>query len=186
MTVNTAPSPAAERFAASNAVAGRFFDAHADAIALACHAMAERFQRSGRLLVHGEGAQKTDVAHIVVEFMHPVVVGKRALPAIAVPMHGANDAARALGTMARGDDVLLLLRAGQLTVADRELLAMARVSGLLTIALTGAGGEAEGIADHVFAVPIADPCIVQETHEMLYHILWELVHVFFEHRPVIL
>ena len=76
---------AAERFAATNAVAERFFSENADAIARACQAMAGRFQRGGRLFVCGDGAQRSDVAHVVVEFVHPVVVGKRAIPALPLP-----------------------------------------------------------------------------------------------------
>jgi D-sedoheptulose 7-phosphate isomerase len=26
---------------------------------------------------------------------------------------------------------------------------------------------------------------IQETHEMIYHVLWELVHVFFEHEGLL-
>src|SRR5919202_6173949 len=54
-------------------------------LALACHAMARAFARGGTLLAYGEGAAATDAAHVAVEFMHPVIVGKRALPALAPP-----------------------------------------------------------------------------------------------------
>ena len=91
---------------ASNDASLRFFEAHADAIAHTCQAMAERFQHGGRLLVFGEGATRSDVAHVVVEFVHPVIVGKRALPAIALPEVGAP---AALETLARRHDVLMLL-----------------------------------------------------------------------------
>lgn len=172
---------AAERFAASNAVAEHFFGAHADAIAQACGAMAERFQLGGRLFVCGDGAQRSDVAHVVVEFVHPVIVGKRALPAIPLPEIAGGAARRALHTLGRGGDLLMLLSADGLDEAACELLDMARANGLLTLALTG---PVDGTvnADHPFGVPSSDGCIVQETHEMLYHVLWELVHVFFEHR----
>ncbi|KPV49113.1 phosphoheptose isomerase, partial [Kouleothrix aurantiaca] len=36
-----------------------------------------------------------------------------------------------------------------------------------------------------FAVPSDDAIAVQETHETLYHVLWELVHVFFEHEGLL-
>src|SRR5215472_13478904 len=51
----------------------------ADAVAEACHAMAVRFHQGGKLVVFGTGAQ-----HVAVEFVHPVIVGKRALPAISL------------------------------------------------------------------------------------------------------
>lgn len=168
--------------AATNAAASRFFAANADAIALACRDMALRFQDGGRLFVVGDGAQRSDAAHIVVEFMHPVVVGKRALPATSLPDIATGAAARSLQALARAGDVLVVLSAGALTDTSRALLLAARARDLLTLAMVGARSSAAAAADHVFAVDSSDECIVQETHEVLYHVLWELVHVFFEFR----
>ena len=58
--------------------------AQADAVAQACHAMAVRFHQGGKLVVFGTGAASTDAQHVAVEFVHPVIVGKRALPAISL------------------------------------------------------------------------------------------------------
>ena len=61
-----------------------FFDAEAERLASLCHRMAERFARSGRLVAFGSTpAARSDVRHIAVEFVHPVIVGKRALPSKA-------------------------------------------------------------------------------------------------------
>ena len=175
---------AARRFAATNAVAERFFRENADAIARACQAMAGRFQRGGRLFVCGDGAQRSDVAHVVVEFVHPIVVGKRALPALPLPDMQGGAAQRALATLGRKGDMLMLLSAHTPNESANAMLATARAQGMLVIALSGADTGSGAIADHTFVVPSLDACIVQETHEMLYHVLWELVHVFFEHRAV--
>lgn len=174
---------AAQRFAATNAVAEEFFGAHAEAIAQACQAMAACFQAGGRMFACGDDAQRSDVAHVVVEFLHPVVTGKRALPAIGLPPIRDDAALRALSTMAQRGDILMVLSAGALEPGARTIIASARDRGLLTIVLAGEAVIASG-TNHHFAVPSADPCIVQETHEMLYHVLWELVHVFLEHRAV--
>ena len=56
--------------------------ASADAVAAACLAMARAFRGGGRLLAFGAGASATDAQHVSVKFVHPVVVGKRALPAL--------------------------------------------------------------------------------------------------------
>src|SRR6202008_3924567 len=56
----------------------------AGAVAGACHAMAVSFHRGGRLIVFGTGGPSADAQHVAVEFVHPVIVGKRALPAIAL------------------------------------------------------------------------------------------------------
>lgn len=175
---------AVEHVAAANAAAERFFGDHADAIARACHAMAERFKGGGRMFVCGDGAQRSDAAHVVVEFVHPVIVGKRALPVLPLPEIAGGAARTALVALARDSDMLMVLTAGAPDEAARAVLESARAKGLLTLALTGATGGSAQTADHHFAVPSADPCIVQETHEMLYHVLWELVHVFFDHRSV--
>ena len=175
-------SHAASYVAATNMVASRFFHAYADAIALACRDMAVQFQDGGRLFVVGDGAQRSDAAHVVVEFLHPVVVGKRALPAMSLPDIESGDAVRSLATLARDADVLMVLSAGALSEASLALLQAARAHGLLPLALIGARASADVAADHVFAVESRDACIVQETHELLYHVLWELVHVFFAHR----
>ena len=44
--------------------------------------MSDRFLRGGRLLALGRGPYATDAQHVSVEFVHPVIVGKRALPAL--------------------------------------------------------------------------------------------------------
>lgn len=179
---------AGARVAATNAVADRFFAEHADAIAITCRGMADRFQRGGRLLVSGDDAQRSDMAHVVVEFVHPVVVGKRALPAIPLPDVQSGGAVRALATLGMPGDIFMLLCATDVNARAHELLTRARGRGMLTIALTGVTASRTSAsalpADHVFTVPSADACIVQETQEMLYHVLWELVHVFFDHRTV--
>src|ERR1700749_1409841 len=69
----------------------------AEAVAQACHAMAVRFHSGGKLVVFGTGAASTDAQHVAVEFVHPVIVGKRALPAISL----TNDVATVTGIAER-------------------------------------------------------------------------------------
>src|ERR1700683_1232982 len=59
-----------------------FFAHEAPRLAEACQEMAERVLRGGRLLAFGRGPYATDAQHVSVEFVHPVIVGKRALPAL--------------------------------------------------------------------------------------------------------
>lgn len=139
-----------------------FLEREKSQVALACHAMARAFARGATLLVYGTGPAQTDAAHVAVEFMHPVIVGKRALPALAPP----NDV---LGLMRPGD-IALGLGDGAAAFVKR-----ARERGLLTISFDA------GPSDFTFEVPTDDAHIRQEVHETTYHVLWELVHVFFEH-----
>src|SRR5215470_2059812 len=89
----------AARFEQSMALAETFFTAEAGRIAEACWAMARRFHQGGRLLAFGNGSWATDAQHVSVEFVHPVIVGKRALPALAL----TNDSATLTGLMHGGD-----------------------------------------------------------------------------------
>ena len=59
--------------------------------------------------------------------------------------------------------------------------------GLLTLGLCGGDGGlmAQAGCDFCFVVRDNDALAVQETHETLYHILWELVHVYFEHEGLL-
>ena len=58
------------------------FAREAGRLARACREMSDRFLRGGRLLAFGRGPYATDAQHVSVEFVHPVIVGKRALPAL--------------------------------------------------------------------------------------------------------
>jgi D-sedoheptulose 7-phosphate isomerase len=187
------------RFAQSIAIPGTFFSSQAEEIAQACWKMARYFHLGGRLIAFGNGAWATDAQHVSVEFVHPVIVGKRALPAIAL----TNDSALLSGLRAGGSDGLpfsrqlrLLARAHDIALGfsmdgvEANILAAfseAKEKGLLTLGLTGRdGGQmAQAGLDFCFSVPSDDPLVVQETHETLYHILWELVHVFFEHEGLL-
>jgi len=156
----------------------RFFEDRAGSVADACLAMARRFADGGRLLVFGDGSAESDVRHVSVEFVHPVIVGKRALPALALE----GDPASRLEALGRPADIALGISSGRETETTVKGLVAARERGLLTVALGGAdGGKLHAAGpDHLFVVPVDDPLVVQEIHETLYHVLWELVHVFFE------
>jgi D-sedoheptulose 7-phosphate isomerase len=183
----TATDLLAECFAYRRQVGGALI-AQADAVASACQAMAERFSRGGTLLVFGSGTGATDAAHIAVEFLHPVIVGKRALPAIALTgdvasltATAARDPARVfaepLRLHARPDDIALGVSGGGPDPAVAEALRTAGELGLLTVALAG---EESVDAEHVLRVPSDDPLVLKEVHVTMYHVLWELVHVFLE------
>ena len=165
----TATVPLGSALAERERVLTAFLEDQQEPLARACFALARAFHRGGTLVPFGAGAAETDAAHVAVEFMHPVIVGKRALPAIAAAPRDAQ----------RAGDVALALAHGPAGTELEALLADARRRGLMTIAFTG-GAPAAG-AEHAFAVPSDDPAIVQEVQETAYHVLWELVHVFFEH-----
>ena len=187
-------APAAER---RRAACGAFFDAEAERIARLCHRMAERFARGGRLVAFGaDPVARSDARHVAVEFVHPVIVGKRALPALALCPEGGR-LARQLELLVEADDIALAFGDDAETAAA---LRVARDRGCLTLAASRVGAEWELVPCRSRERlppgatprpeprgPLADkdPFIAQELVETLYHVLWELVHVFFEHRGLL-
>lgn len=161
----------------------RFFREEADAVAHTCRDMAKRFHRGGRLLVFGSGGARSDAYHVSVEFVHPVLVGKRALPALVVE----GEPAVRLPVVGRPEDIALGIRHRRRDERSAAGLAAAGELGLLTIHLLGGidGSRERVVADHRLVVRSDDPSVVQEVQETLYHVLWELVHVFFEHRGLL-
>jgi D-sedoheptulose 7-phosphate isomerase len=157
----------------------RFFDAESERLARLCHRMAERFARGGRLVAFGRSpAARSDARHIAVEFVHPVIVGKRALPALGLAAEGGDLAAQ-VTLLAGPDDIAIGFGAGDDGGEACRAIAVARERGCLTVAFAPAGAEWE------FLPPADDDSVRQELIETLYHLLWELVHVFFEHRGLL-
>jgi D-sedoheptulose 7-phosphate isomerase len=155
-----------------NDVFGAFFKAEAPRLAETCHEMSRRFLAGGRLLAFGHGPAATDAQHVSVEFVHPVIVGKRALPALDV---GPDFEAR-LPIILRSEDMVMGFSFPAGDDAVERALSTAQERGALTFALAGEAG------DYPFALPDEDPFVSQEVFEVLYHMLWETVHVYFEHR----
>jgi len=181
------------RFKQSMSVPEAFFEAEVEQIAQACWAMAKRFHQGGRLLAFGNGAAATDAQHISVEFVHPVIVGKRALPALALTNDNSSLSREyasfgdRIAVLARSQDIALGLSPDGNCANVLEALERAHRLGMLTVGLAGGdgGGMLHAELNYRFVVHSSDAFAVQETHETLYHVLWELVHVFFEHEGLL-
>jgi len=157
-----------------NALYEQFFAREAERLALACLDMSERFLRGGRLLAFGRGPYATDAQHVSVEFVHPVIVGKRALPALDLSMQFRPW----LESIVTPDDIVMGF--GPPTGDPEVTCALQRAAarGAMTFALPGATGS------YCVEAAAADPFQHQEMIEMLYHTLWETVHVFFERKEL--
>lgn len=157
-----------------NRLCEAFFDREAGRLAVACREMAERFLRGGRLLAFGRGPYATDAQHVSVEFVHPVIVGKRALPALDL-----SAAFRPwLDAILQPDDIVMGFGPPEGDPEVWSALEAAGARGAMTFALPGAEGS------YAVEAATAHPFIHQEIIEILYHTLWETVHVFFEHREL--
>jgi D-sedoheptulose 7-phosphate isomerase len=199
---STGARSAAELFA-RRTTPGRASAQDAGRVAAACHAMAVRLHRGGKVLVFGMGAAATDAQHIAVEFVHPVIVGKRALPAMSltndvatltglVAERGADEVfAHQIRYVARPDDIALGVSDDDRCTAVLRGLEEGAAQGLLTVALVGGVNALDGpiatspAVHHVVPARSDDPRIVKELQVTTYHVLWELVHVFFEQPGVL-
>ncbi|WP_228564420.1 D-sedoheptulose-7-phosphate isomerase [Catenulispora rubra] len=138
----------AEAFARRVEPIARLSDS-ADAVAEACLAMARAFRSGGRLLVFGTGTAATDAQHVSVEFVHPVIVGKRALPAFSLAADAATVTglagsagleavfAHQLRVLGRPADIALGISGDGECPAVARALVTARELGMTTVALVG-------------------------------------------------
>ena len=167
-----------------------FFRTEAARIEGLARAMAAAFEHGGRLFAMGNGGGATDAQHVAVEFCHPIVEKRRALPAVALSGDPAMLTAIANDrdfTRVFGDQLRVLARPGDMALALStsghssnlvHAVEVARSLGLMTIAFTGKdGGRLADLAEHAFVVPSFSIHRIQETHVALYHVVWDLVHV---------
>jgi D-sedoheptulose 7-phosphate isomerase len=174
----------------SHEVGARFFEANATRIEACVHALADVFKRGGRLFVMGNGGSACDAAHVAVEFVHPVVEKRRALPAISLTadtaaltavgndLDFANVFERQLEVLAKPGDAVLGISTSGASANVIRGLRRARAAGLLTIGFAGRdGGRMPVVCEHCFIVETWSIHRVQETHTLLLHLLWDQVHV---------
>jgi D-sedoheptulose 7-phosphate isomerase len=163
-----------ERLLERNRIFELFFAREARTLALACREMSERFLHGGRILAFGKGPYATDAQHVSVEFVHPIIVGKRALPALDLSL-----AFRPwLDALIRAEDMVMGFAPPEGDPEIDDALESASARGAMTFALPGRRGT------YALDPPSRDPFVHQELVEILYHTLWETVHVFFEHREL--
>lgn len=176
----------------------KFFEQYAELIGQLSAKMAARFEQGHQLWVMGNGGSACDAQHIAVEFIHPIIEKRRALPALdlvsqvavltaiandkdyarifvdQIELHGkAGDMALAISTSGNSPNLIYALEA-------------AKRKDLLTIAFSGKdGGRLAGAAEYCFTVPSYSTHRIQESHVTLLHILWDLIHVSMGEEDVI-
>jgi D-sedoheptulose 7-phosphate isomerase len=174
----------------------KFFTENKDAILGASLELARAFHRGSKLLVCGNGGSATDAQHVAVEFMHPITVGRKALPAIclnndmAMVTAVANDVGfddvftRQIIALGKEGDVLLGISTSGNSKNLMHAFTTAQKMSITTIGFAGSdGGEMVemklgGFLDYCLTVPTSSIHRIQETHVTMYHIMWDLVHTF--------
>lgn len=188
-----------EKARESATVKQEFFAGNQETILQTSLALARVFQGGKKLLVCGNGGSATDAQHIAVEFMHPITVGRKALPAIcmnndmAMITAVANDVnysdvfVRQIIALGQEGDALLGISTSGNSENLLQAYATAQRMGLVTIGFAGNDGGKmdemwrDGLLDFCLTVPTANIHRVQETHMTLYHVIWDLTHEFLQH-----
>jgi D-sedoheptulose 7-phosphate isomerase len=189
-----------EKVRESVAVKTSFFETNKETIIAAALDLARAFQRGNKLLVCGNGGSATDAQHVAVEFMHPITVGRKALPAIclsndmAMVTAVANDVgfddvfSRQIIALGAAGDVLLGISTSGNSENLMHAFATARRLKLRTLAFAGGDGgkmAAPGdLIDYCLTVPTSSIHRIQESHVTLYHIVWDLVHTFLQSKSL--
>ncbi|MEP7113610.1 MAG: hydrogenase assembly protein HupF [Ilumatobacteraceae bacterium] len=152
-----------------------------ESVAVAALSLARRFADGATLwCVAPEWPEHA--RHLAVEFVHPVLVGKRALPAVSVE---SPDPVTALRSLVRSGDVVLVLSTSDSNTA-KDIVRRSEAWGAATIWLGVGARPAHSAAGHVVWVDDdpnqnASPALHDGRLVLLYHVLWELTHVCFEH-----
>lgn len=157
---------------------GSYIDAALSAdLAAAALDMARRFHQGATLWVISP-QWEPHAHHVAVEFVHPVIMGKRALPSVALvepdPVAQARVASRP------GDLLIAVASADEPAVVDA--MRRAQAWGVLTLWIGSGPRPKAGAANHILWIDSDDPMLpATGTFVLMYHLLWELTHVCFEH-----
>jgi hypothetical protein len=150
-------------------------------LAAAAFTLAKRFA-AGATMWSIAPSWEPHALHIAVEFVHPVIMGKRALPAVALTGPNLIDLVR---VSVRPGDIVI----GVGGADDAQVFSVMRRSpawGATTIWIGSGERPAAGVADHVLWLDDPDPRIPATGGFVLfYHLLWELTHVCFEHSGLL-
>ena len=167
----------------------RYFAEHAEEVARAASMIAAAFSTGGKVLLCGNGGSSTDAQHIAGEFVNQFMnKGRHALPALALSTDGgvltsiANDTgfeqvfARQIEAFgARGDVLIAISTSG----TSANIVAAVEQAGKMELKVIGLlgrdGGRVAPLCDLALIVPSADTQRIQETHNLVGHILCELV-----------
>ncbi|HET6627161.1 MAG TPA: HypC/HybG/HupF family hydrogenase formation chaperone [Nocardioidaceae bacterium] len=148
-----------------------------DDLASASLALARKFHTGATLWVISP-QWEPHAHHVAVEFVHPVIMGKRALPSVALV--DPDPVAQARVATRPGDVIIAVASADDPQVLDT--MRRAPAWGAHTIWIGFGPRPPAGSADHVLWVE-SDDAMVPATGRfvLMYHLLWELTHVCFEH-----
>jgi D-sedoheptulose 7-phosphate isomerase len=177
----------------------RIFEEHSDLIRESSENLTEKiievtelilnaYKKDKKVLIAGNGGSASDAQHIATELVNKLCNKSKALSAIALTSDSAvltawsNDEGyervfeRQIEAHGKGGDIFIAIT----TSGNSENLVRAvnksNEKGLITIGLLGRdGGKLKGICNKEIIVPGNHVARIQEVHEVIYHIICELI-----------
>ena len=161
--------------------------AHAGSIVAVAEAVTTALRHGGSVLVFGNGGSAADAQHFAAELVGRYEQDRRGWPAIALTTDTSaltaigNDYgfdrvfARQLEALGKKGDVAIGISTSGNSPNVLRALETANERGLITVALTGRGGEAGKTARLHVRVDEERTSRVQEVHATLLHVICELV-----------
>jgi len=161
--------------------------ANVESVVAVADAITKSLKQGGSVLVFGNGGSAADAQHFAAELVGRYEKDRKAWPAIALTTDTSaltaigNDYgfervfARQIEALGRTGDVAIGISTSGKSPNVLRALEAAKDRGLVTIALTGRGGEAGKIATLHVRVDDERTARVQEVHATLLHAICELV-----------
>ncbi len=155
----------------------------------AARAMVAALKAGRTVFAFGNGGSAADAQHFAAELVGRYDQDRRGWPAVALTTDTSaltaigNDYgfdrvfARQIESLGRPGDIALGISTGGNSPNVLRALEAANARGLVTIALTGQGGQAGTIAAHHVSVAAERTPRVQEVHATLLHVMCELMEM---------
>jgi D-sedoheptulose 7-phosphate isomerase len=157
-------------------------------IARVAELLISSLKANGKVLLFGNGGSAADAQHIAAELVGRFAFDRPALPALALTVdtscitavgndHGFEQIfTRQIEALARPGDVVIGISTSGNSPNIISALLAAKKLGIPTVGLTGeSGGKLRAIVEHCICAPSKDTPRVQECHNLIGHILSELV-----------
>ena len=154
----------------------------------AYQAIVERYKKGGKLLICGNGGSAADAQHMAGEFVNRFKIERKSFPCLALTTdtsimtaigndYGFDDIfSKQVEANGLEKDILLGISTSGNSKNIVKAVETAKRMGLYTICFLGNdGGKLAKICDLPLIVPSYDTPRIQEGHELVMHILCELV-----------
>lgn len=150
--------------------------------------ISERYKKGGKLLICGNGGSAADAQHMTGEFVNRFKIERKPFSCLALTTdtsimtaigndYGFDDIfSKQVEANGLEGDILLGISTSGNSKNIIKAVEIAKGKGIYTIGfLGGDGGKLKGICDLPLIVPSSNTPRVQEGHELMMHIICELV-----------